>query len=231
MGMTKEQGRALAEGFFNALGGNFSRIKEEDYPIIEKLLLVAGKEFVEMAVNNLEKSNAIDTGDLLDFAIPQVYKTDTGFILEVGYPETSKQSKYYDYINKGVQGRGGKNAKLKKTDGKYKFRTVFPSKGMKLNIFKWMKRAAISVRNTKKSYGALEEKRRSISGMLSEAENKRKLAFIIGMSIKRDGIKATHYFDDAVKIIFDQNFRDAMIEALKGDVLIQIKSVYDNNTK
>jgi hypothetical protein len=68
-------------------------------------------------------------------------------------------------------------------------------------------------------------------------EDKKSLAFLIARSIHRKGLSSTHYFDNAAKETFSQNFYDVMTTALGKDIQIKIRQIGkelnngNNNTK
>jgi hypothetical protein len=211
--------------------GNKKLTFEEQFPILEQILIQSGFDFNETIRKNLEKAGAISSGDLADVSAPQVTSSQDGFILSVGYPIGSKQMEYYDFINKGVAGVGGINAKPKKNSGDYKFKSKFPNRRMAASIFSWLNKARKSVRTDNIDLSKVQKKRRKLSQTLNEATNKKRLAYAISTAIKRDGIKATYYFDRAIKENFTQNFKDALSVALGGDIIIQIRQNGDNNSQ
>jgi hypothetical protein len=228
----KQQAKFIAEKFLNKFKGDYVLVNRDELPILEQVLYDAGIEFNNTAVKILEKSARINTGALLDLNAPIVYQSKDGsYILEVGYPINSSQAKYYDYVNKGVKGIGGIDAKPKSASGDYKFKYRRPSKKMVLAISEWVKKQGLSLKADKVDTSKLQKKRRKITEALGEAESKKKLAYIISSSIKRDGLKATYYFDIAVKKTFNDKFKESLEEALKSDIVLQIRNAYGNNDK
>jgi hypothetical protein len=220
--MTKQQAEQIANGFIGSLGGNYNLVNPNDFPIVEQILLKYGFEFTKAARTNIYKSNSISSGALLDMSLPQVYQETNGYSLQVGYPIGSKQDKYYDYINKGVKGVGGKNARPKRNSGDYSFKTPFANKKMALAILLWLRKAS---RQTIKyaPISKLEKKRKKLGKMLTDADNKKRLAYSISRGIKRDGLRATYYIDNAIKETFNQEFISSLSVALQGDIVIQIR--------
>ena len=210
--------------------GNKVLTFQEQFPIIEETLIRAGLDFNNTIRKNLEKAKAISTGDLLDVSAPQVTSTQDGFTLSVGYPINSKQLEYYDFINKGVAGVGGKNAKPKRNSGDYRFKSKFPNRKMAASIFSWLNKARKSVSADKTDLSKLQKKRRKIAKVLDEATNKKRLAYAVSSAIKRDGIRATYYFDRAITENFTKDFKDALSVALGGDIILQIRQYGDNNS-
>ena len=51
------------------------------------------------------------------------------------------------------------------------------------------------------------------------------IAYATASAIKRDGLKTTSYFDNAVKAVFNKDFFATMATALGVDVQIQIRQI------
>lgn len=224
MNKAQAQGKIAAD-FNRLMKGQYQNVDPNALPLVEKILFDIGLEFTMKAKENLRKANAISTGQLFDLSLPVVYQNNKGgYTLEVGYPIGSKADKYYDFVNKGVKGVGGKNARLKKNTGDYSFKTIKPGRALPAAIFSWLNRA----RKSATKYSPItksERKRKSLKKVLSEADNKKKLAFAISTNIKKNGLKQTSYFDDALKILNNQDFIDALSVALEGDIIIQVNRI------
>ena len=227
--MKRQQAAFVREQFINRFASNYNLANEDTLPILEQILIQSGIDFNNTIRKNLEKAGAISSGDLADIPAGIVYQNGDQYTLEVGYPLNSKQIKYYDFINKGVQGVGGKNAKPKKNSGQYQFKSKFPNRKMAANIFSWLNRSRKSLRAESLDLSRVQKKRRKLATALNDATNKKRLAYAISSAIKRDGIKATYYFDRAIKENFGQDFKDSIAEALGGDIILQIRSIYGNN--
>lgn len=227
--ISKAQAKAFAEGFLQSQGTNQYNRDPQVGGVIEYMLLQYGIEWNKAAKNNLEKSKAISSGALADISVPRVYPTATGYTLELGYPINSKQAKYYDFVNKGVGGTGG--PKPKKNSGDYKFKTPFPNKKMALSILLWLRRENMSVRTVKKATTGLERKRKKLGKMLTDADNKKSLAYAISTNIKKNGLRATYYIDKATKLIFNKDFQAGLAEALNAEVTIQIRAINGSSNK
>ena len=228
--MNKQQAQFIREQFLARFKDQYNRVDINALPILEQILAQAGLDFNDTIRRNLEKANAISTGALADVSAPQVEATGSGYTLSVGYPLGSKQMEYYDFVNKGVAGVGGKNAKPKKNSGDYKFKSKFPNRKMAASIFSWLNKARKSVRTDRVDLSGVQRKRRRLATTLDEAANKKRLAYAISSAIKRDGIKATYYFDRAITENFTQDFKDALSVALGGDIIIKISKNGDNDS-
>lgn len=227
--MNKQQAQFVRERFLSRFKEGYNVTDPNQFLLIEQILFQAGLDFNDTIRKNLEKAGAIASGDLTDVAVPNVFSNDGGFSLQVGYPIGSKQLTYYDFINQGVKGVGGKNAKPKKNSGKYSYKSKFPNRKMALNIYKWLNQARKTVSADKLDLSKVQKKKRKLKQVLTEADNKKRLAYAISTAIKRDGIRATYYFDRAIKENFGKDFKDALAEALGGDIILQIRSINGNN--
>lgn len=240
--MNRAQAQFIREDFIRKVGGKFNTAArgidaqgnekltfQQQFPILEQILIRAGFDFNNSIVKNLEDAGAVSTGALAEVSAPQVTSTQDGFTLSVGYPLGSKQLEYYDFNNKGVAGYNGKNSATR-GGGKYKFKSPYPNRKMAAAIYSWLNKARKSIRTDKLDLSAVQKKRRKLGNQLSEAANKRSLAYAISRSIKREGIKATHYFDKAIQENFTKDFKDALSVALGGDIILQIRQYGDNNS-
>lgn len=228
--MNRAQAQFIKDDFLRRLGGQFQKVDTATFPILEQILFQAGLDFNETIRKNLEKARAISTGALVDTGVPNVTENQGTFTLNIGYPLGSKQLEYYDFVNKGVAGVGGKNAKPKKNSGDYRFKSKFPNRRMAASIYSWLNRARKSVRTDRVDLSGVQKKRRKLATTLDEATNKKRLAYAISTAIKRDGIKATYYFDRAITENFTKDFKDALSVALGGDIILQIRQYGNNNS-
>ena len=226
MSISRAQAREFLNGYLQSLGDVYNTD-----PIIgnaiEFLLQKYALNWNEAVKLNLTKSKAIATGQLYDVAPPVVKQTATGYVIEFGYPINSKAAKYYDFVNKGVAGIRNKRANA----GKYKFKNPFPNRKMASSIISWLNLARKQSTNVNKPTTTLERKRKKLATMLTEAENKKRLAYAISSKIKRDGLKATYYIDKAMKSVFNTEFSAAVAQALDTEITIQIRAINGSNNK
>lgn len=226
MSINKAQAKFLLNGYLQSLGQQYNTD-----PVIgqavQYLLLQYALEWNKNARTNLQKAKAIASGALYDVATPTVTQSGDGYILEFGYPINSKAAKYYDYVNKGVRGIDNKRSNA----GVYKFDNPYPNRKMAASIFSWLNLARKQVANVPKATTPLEKKRTRLKKMLTDVENKRRLAYAISSKIKRDGLRATYYVDKAMKAVFNQDFRSAIAEALDTEITIQIRAINGSSNK
>lgn len=214
MSITRAQASALSDGFLDSLG---SEKTDNELPIIDAMLSAAAKDFIDTASANLDRANAVSSGDLSSELTFDTEQSGSMYTLSVGYPKGSKAEGYYDYNNKGVQGvnkagRGGKSP--------YKFRTLNVSKRHVASIEGWLKRSGASVANISPAHPASGLERKNV-----DLDPLRAKAIAIAKRAKIDGLAPTHYFDDAVKTSFGASFNQALAVALGGEVRLRIRQL------
>lgn len=100
-------------------------------------------------------------------------------------------------------------------------------------IFQWLKVKGIT------SYSIAEKTRnikpnkfrtltKGTNGSLKPDANLRSIAFLIGRSIAKKGIKPTHFYSEVVNDDAISQLHDALRDALKREVLISIQNGNDN---
>jgi hypothetical protein len=192
---------------------------------VDKYMLESAKAFIDRAKDNIRKKNLIASGDLES---QLTFETEVGsdtYILYIGYPAESTAAKYYDYVNKGVRGytSGSPNSI-------YSFKSPFPNRKMAASIFSWANRLRIrdkyEAEAIKTKFG---KKRARITKMISEAENKKKLAYAISSSIKKKGIKRSLFFDNAKDFAFGRDFVNGLSKIMGKEVSLVIKSATNGN--
>jgi hypothetical protein len=203
---------------------------DQDYELaklggLDKYMLQSAKAFLDRARDNIRKNALISSGDLESQLI---FETEIGtdkYTLYLGYPSDSSAAKYFDYVNKGVRGytSGSPNSI-------YKFKSPFPNRKMAASIFSWANKLRIRDKydaNVNKS--KLGQKRAKLTKMLSEADNKKRLAYAIATSIKKKGIRKTRFFDNAKDFAFGQDFVVGLSKIYGKEVTLVIKSATNGN--
>lgn len=205
MSITKQQARALADGFIDSIGsGNAGTLQPRE--TFTEIILIAG-ELVEDAQKNLDKTDSVASGRL-SRSIQANDPKLRGSVFEVGI----EMNFYGLFINKGVKGTKSGSSKAG-----YSFKNDFVSKKMVEAIQKWIKRSSLQQRTAKPIY-SLEKKRKAISAL-----NKgRSVAYAVSRRIKQHGIKTTGFFDKAAKDARTK-IGQRLGAALKIDVITSIK--------
>ena len=224
MGIAKAQIEALRAGFIQNIGNTgFGIVNAKDLPLLEQTLALYGQAFNTAIGANLQKTGSISSGKLAEPAMPIITKFGNSYVLSVGYEKGSEQDKYYRFVDKGVQGVGGKNARPKKNTGEYSYKTPYPNKKMATNILLWLRKSANASRNEKVTITKTQRKRKKLADVVSKTDSLKILAYKISTAIKRDGLRATFFFDKAIKEVFNKDFIADIALAVGGDVQIQIK--------
>lgn len=237
MEINEAQVKAIADGFLAKLGQQKSSYEKLELNVIETILYKYGKKFVLEANKNIKKSNIIAGGSIANISSFVIKKFATDYTLSLGYTKDEPASKYYDFINKGVKGVGGKNVKAKNVSSSspYAYKTPYPNKKMATSILKWYRlgKAKTFGETRTNTLNKSQNKSRKLKEIVNKADSLKALAYATASAIKRDGLKTTSYFDNARDTTFGKDFLNIMTKALGEDVKISItQSFYgDNNTK
>ena len=220
MGGTKEQIVFIKSKYLNTRGQS-----KQNLVVVNDILSLYAKDFIETAQKNLIESNAISTGELSSSLTFIVNEQRGNYNISIGYKKQSKGAKYYDFINKGVN--GVENAR----NSPYSFKTKFPGRAMMTNILLWLRTAKNTSRaeTQKTKLSKLQSKRKSLSQVVDKTKDLNAAAFAISTSIKKKGIKPTFFFDKAIEKTFGQDFIKTVSKALAADVSLQIIQYNGNN--
>jgi hypothetical protein len=223
MSMSRAQAQAIADGFLATQGEGKGNAAAGKFLIIEEMVAYAARDFIENARNNLERSKSVSSGELRDSLDFNISILGTTVTLTVGYDRSSPAAKYFDFVNKGVKGYTGAGA----PGSPYQFKNGRVSVGMMKNILKWLKLNGRQSVNIKKPASGLERKRKKIGDLVRNVDSREQLAWATSAAIKRDGTKATRFFDKAITQTFNKDFKEAMKVALAGEVRLQIRRIYN----
>ncbi len=230
MSIAKAQIQALRAGFIQSIGDTgFNIVNAQDLPLLEKTLALYGQAFNTAIGANLQKTGSISSGKLAEPAMPIITKFGNSYVLSVGYEQGSEQDKYFRFVNKGVKGVGGEGARPKQNTGEYSYKTKYPNKKMATNLLLWLRKSANTSRNEKVTITKTQRKRKKLSNVVSQADSLKSLAYAMSAAIKRDGLKATFFFDKAINEVFNKDFIADVALAIGGDVQIQIKQTINES--
>ena len=229
MSEAKAQAKALREGFLKTIGEQYDLIDPTEFPIAEQMLIFYGKQFNDEVQKNLNKSGSIASGKIGDLVVPKVTKFGNDYEMWLGYDKDNPASVYYKYINKGVRGVGGTNARPKKvaSDTPYEYKTPYPNKKMATSILQWYRlgKAKTTNETQTKKLSTTQRKNRKLKQTVNKAPSLKTLAYATAAAIKRDGLRTTSYFDNAIKAVFYKEFFETMATAFGGDVQLQIRQI------
>lgn len=174
---------------------------------VEAMLSLYAEEFIKRAQLNLQENNSTQTGGLEDSLTFTVTRMGTSYTMQLLVND------YYDYVNKGVQGKGKNNMNR---ISPYKFRFLTPSRTHVEAIRKWLKEGKKKITASDvKRYGKIKQEQKGI-----EQED---LAYAIAKSMKSKGLRATGFWDDALKVFGDLDQK--LSEALGQDIVIDLKNI------
>lgn len=159
---------------------------------------------IDKAANNLQSKGHVASGDTISSMNAGPIEVDgTKMFLDIEILKT------YKFLDLGVKGTEGGT-------GKFKFKTKYANKKMALALLKWMRKRSISSKY--KAISKNEQKNQRIKKMVSSAENLKRLAYAVSVSIKKKGIKPTYFFTKAVAATKAQS-RKEFASAIKLDII------------
>ena len=214
--IAEAQAKFLSEG--GPMGGSL-RPAPNELSEMEKLLAGYIERFLNKAADNLNKTQSVTTGKLLDSLDFNIESTRNGYIINFTALD------YYKFVDKGVRGAG---ASLKNTTSPYRFKYLMGGgKGTKKKsdlitaIQKWIKdnRMTATARDVNK-YGRTGREKKAINTFSAE----KTLAFLIARSIKRNGLMATNFWTDAFNDTF-KDFGTQMSAALGKTITVNLQQM------
>lgn len=210
--IAQAQAKFLREG--GPMGGAL-RPAPNELSDMEKLLAGYIEKFLNTAADNLNKTNSVTTGNLLDSLDFEIISDRNGYTINFTALD------YYKFVDKGVRGAG---RSLKNSTSPYKFKYITPSKSHVTAIEKWIirNRLTATARDANK-YGRTGRERKAID----PTKGRQTLAYIIARSIKRDGLYETGFWSDA----FEDTFKDfgvKMSEALGKTITVNLQQMAED---
>ena len=186
--------------------------EREGFVAIETLNIIEQKgiEFRLKCINLINAKGVSASGKLIDsISDPEISQSGSTVTMKISFAD------YYDYTNKGV--KGWKDSS-KAPNSPYQYKTKGMSKAGRKSVAEYVTSGAKKVTTFSQSYKELEAK-------FSQYKGKKKLIdFQIDnavFGIKAKGIKASYWFDDAVKEVFG-DFEEVMAEAYGRDIAVSI---------
>lgn len=212
MSIAQAQAAFLKEG--GPVGGTL-RSEVSELSGLEKMLSEYINRFLNAAANNLNRTNSVTTGKLLDSLSFELIPDRNGYTINFTALD------YYKFVDKGV--RGAKESR-KNTTSPYKFKYLRPSKSHIQAIEQWIvKNNLVAKARDVKKYGPTSRE----SKALNPQDNIKDFAYIIAKSIKRHGLTATNFWTDA----FDKTFGDfgtALSEATGKTITVNLQQMAED---
>ncbi len=198
------QQKALGEGFLDDIGTG-----KDSFRITKGVFEQYGTEFLLNMGKFANKKKVVASGKLLSNS---KFRIVDGNTMQIIVPD------YFDYPNEGVRGvKSSKNA----PGSPYQYKSYGMNAEGRASIKKYIEsgHAKIDlVRKTKdKALGiGLEKKRLSVADLKTN-----QLVYMI----KRQGIKKTGYFTDALNATFNKDFELKMSEAVGADIVFTLEKL------
>jgi hypothetical protein len=119
---------------------------------------------------------------------------------------------YGDFLNKGVSGTRNK------FNSPYSFKKESVSPAFNKSLRKWITKRGIPIQSRYSQTRNLTKSARA----KKQIDEKTKMAYAIGMGIKREGIEPTHFIDDALSEKSIQTFAQSLADALGRSIEVTI---------
>lgn len=184
-----------------------------------KALVQLAEFLILTASDNMDRKKNVATGGTISsMKIVNLDLRSVKMSLEVEILST------YKFLDQGVKGVGGSGT------GKYQFKNLHVSKKMATAILKWLRRRGMRAKTYPKKYGAygtklktggtgkIERKDLKINKQVSSANNFKSLAYAVSTAIKKNGIKPTYFFTNAVKAT-ERKQKEMFAEAFRIDII------------
>jgi hypothetical protein len=177
--------------------------------ITAKVLAQYGAEF-KLAVERLIDERQITaSGYLADVSNPEITEQPGSTTLQI------RLADYYDYVNKGVKGvKSSRNA----PKSPYQFKTLGVGDAMRASLTKYVTNNRSKIRTVTR-YKPIGLERKGVQSSTKSTIERE--VDTMGYMIKRFGIKARYYFDDAFNEVF-KDFEMVMLESVGNDIIIGI---------
>lgn len=177
---------------------------------VQATLLRMADSVISKAQANLTRSGAVATGDLES----SLHFEDVKFEGTKMYVDVLVLDRY-KFTDKGVNG-------VERSHGSpFSFKTKFANKKMATELLKWMRvrgRRAMKYKAISKT----ERKDQGIKKKTAAADDLKSLAYATAVSIKKKGIKPTHFFSKAVKAT-EKEFKKELAAGFKLDIINAFK--------
>ena len=204
--IARSQQSSLDENFYDTLGSSKTDEGIEITQIEDVLIKWAG-DFALAAKTNLEQSDAVSSADLSESIKFNLTIAATKYRLDITMLD------YYDFVNKGVRGIES-NAKAPNSPYQFRKRSVSPA--FLEALTKWVRREGLKSRILPEAV-VTERVYKRKAKVLGPQDKERSLAYLIGRSIKRKGVRATGFFDKAYDKLYPRLAED-LAKALGEDV-------------
>jgi hypothetical protein len=203
MSIAKAQHQALEDGIIDLLGDDLSNYQEVKLSDTENTLIQIAAKYIDLLSEKINEKDISSSGFMADNIQPTDVEFDgSTYTIGITAPE------YANYQDEGVNGWAVNRS------SRFSFRTrgVDPKGEMVKSIKKWIQREGSSSRNVKQGISSREVRGKSMLDASTRA------AVSASFMIKRQGIKATHFWRDATNEM-ESYIENELGTALKIDIV------------
>ena len=186
--------------------------ERDDFITVQTLNIIEKKgiEFRLKCIDLINARGVSSSGKLIEsISEPEMSQSGSTVTMRISFAD------YYDYTNKGVKGW---QSSAKAPNSPYQYKTKGMSKAGVKSITEYIKSGAKKTVTFAK-YGAYKELEQKFSKNPKKLIDFQVKNAVFG--IKRYGIEAKHWFDDAVKEVFG-DFEEVMAEQLGNVIAVSI---------
>lgn len=191
----------------------------------EKIAEPAANEFLTQTIFNfiteaqkiINRNGSVSKGNLSDI-VTTTTQAGSKIVVSIGYDRKNPAKKYYDFVNKGVNGT------LVKHGSEYSFKNIGVSKAFLKSLMGWKKFNVRANKNEDQTKGksGLQKKRKKLT------DRKKDSAYALGVYIKKNGIEPVHFFDEPAAKYFGKTFAMQLSKELGKDLKVNIKNDFLN---
>lgn len=228
------QDELVNDSFLDDLGND-----RKDYaglnelPTTKQIIILSAANFIQKVKENLQKQGKISSGNLEDgITSGELIEEKGGYEIDLGYRSDDSAAKYYDYVNKGVQGFSSG-----KPSSPYSFKNLKVSAQFAKSILLWYRKRGNAARreDQKKKLSATQRKNKRLKKQVDASKDLKSLAYATAVSIKKKGIRKSGFFDQAVEFSFGKGFIDAVSKSVGQDIKVYLrqinKQINENNNR
>lgn len=216
------QDELVNDTYLDKLGNDRTNYAElNELPSTKQIIILSAANFIEKVKENLQKQGKISGGKLEDgITSGELIEDQNGYEIDLGYRDDDSASKYYDFVNKGVQGYTSGNPK-----SEYSFKNLKVSAKFAKSILLWYRKRGNAARreDQKKKLSSTQRKNKRLKKQVDAAKDLKSLAYATAVSIKKKGIRKSGFFDSAVSFSFGKGFVDAVSKTVGQDIKVFLR--------
>lgn len=228
------QDELVNDSYLGKLGNDRTDYAElNELPSTKQIIILSAVNFIEKVKENLQKQGKVSSGRLEDgITSGELIEDQGGYEIELGYKNDDPSSKYYDFVNKGVQGYTSGNPQ-----SPYSFKSLKVSADMQKSILLWYRKRGNAARreDQRKKLSSTQRKNKRLKKQVDASKDLKSLAYATAVSIKKKGIRKSAFFDSAVEFSFGKGFISAVSKTVGQDIKVFIRQINqqinDNNNK